>query len=168
MCRTRRFIENMLFFFLRSSHASDSWLVLIVISCLFLYICTCESRFYCIFVICSKFSSTVTHLEQANSSGFKYDLNAVHVKRGSLSHITALKVGLCAVVGCLFLYLVGRRVFPRIRARGEDLSSSARLSSAAADRALFHSLWWKRVHTNLRASIVCALQCLITFARTPY
>lgn len=57
---------------------------------------------------------------------------------------------------------------PRIRAHGEDLSPSARLSSAAADRALFHSLWWKRVHRDLRARIVCALRCLITFDWTPY
>lgn len=69
----------------------------------------------------------------------------------------------------LFISLFGQAAgVGRIRAHGEDLSSSARLSSAAADRVLFHSLQWKRVHRDLRASIVCALRCLITFDWTPY
>lgn len=67
-------------------------------------------------------------------------------------------------VTVLFISLFGRTAgVGRIRAHGEDLSSSARLSSAAADRVLFHSLQWKRVHRDLRESIVCAPQCLITW-----
>lgn len=120
-------------------------------------------------------------LTQSGATSFRYHLRALCCKCGHLLtgyslhfSIDAVKVG--TPFGCiwrfvifLFMSLFGQTAgVRRIRAHGEDLSSSARLSSAAEDRVLFHSLQWKRVHRDLRGSIVCALRCLITFDWTPY
>lgn len=89
----------------------------------------------------------------SGATGFRYHLKALcckweHLLTKYTLHfpIDALKVG--TPFGCvwhfvifLFMSLFGQTAgVRRIRAHGEDLSSSARLSSAAEDRVLFHSL----------------------------
>lgn len=124
-------------------------------------------------------SVTLSCIGLCGAAGFRKHLKALCCKKGTYTSNPSLPhwclqgaIPFCCLwhfVIYFFISLFGPAAgVHRIRAHGEDLSSSARLSSAAADRVLFHSLQWKRVHRDLGAGIVCALRCLITFDWTPY